>query len=245
MIDRRNICLGAAAAAATGLAAGSARAAPDTPFFVSGPMAHNNLAAGYLTPSTPLVLPDTVLVSTHGPQKLSDLRGQTWLVSLWGEWCAPCLEEATDLAAINRTHGGPSFGVIFVLTNSFKKLDLAGAQAVLGKRGAADAPLLVEAGGKHAVYDALAMRDTPEALRKLVKQDRSASLPCNLLVDRHGQVRARSFGASTSTVKTGLVSGRPLTDADHARILTQHTDWASPIGDEFARALAAGILEKA
>lgn len=36
-----------------------------------------------------------------------------------------------------------------------------------------------------------------------------------------------------------------LTAADKARVLTEHTDWASPAGDEFARALAAGVLEKA
>jgi thiol-disulfide isomerase/thioredoxin len=244
MIDRRNICLGAAAT----LAAGSARAAPDTPFFVSGPMSQNALARRYMAPSAPLTLPDTTLLSAHGPQKLSRLSGRTYLVSLWAEWCAPCLEEATDLAAINRTHSGPSFGVIFVLTSSFKKLDLPAAQAVLAKRGAGDTPLFVEAGGKDAVFRALATQDYSEAMRKAMKQDHGASLPCNLLVDRHGQVRARSFGAAQTKVmqvEVGPLHERHLTEADKARVLTEHTDWASPAGDEFARALAAGLLEKA
>lgn len=168
MIDRRNICLGAVAT----LAAGSARAAPDTDFFVSGPMSHNRLARMFAAPTAPLALPDTRLLSAKGPQKLSDLRGKTYLVSLWAEWCAPCLEEATDLAAINRTHGGPSFGVIFVLTSSFKKLDLAAAQAVMAKRGASDTPLFVEADGKAEVFQALATQEYSEAMRKAMKTDR-------------------------------------------------------------------------
>jgi thiol-disulfide isomerase/thioredoxin len=244
MIDRRSVCLGTA----TALVGASARAAPDAPFFVSGPMSHNGLAKRFMTPAAQLVLPDTMLLSAHGPQKLSQLRGRTWLISLWAEWCAPCLEEATDLAAINRAHGGPSFGVIFVLTSNFKKLDLPAAQAVLAKRGADDAPLFVESHGKDAVFQALATQDYSEAMRKAMKQDRGASLPCNLLVDRHGQVRARSFGAAqTKVMQAGafqLHEGR-LTEADKARVLTEHTDWASPAGDEFAQALAAGLLEKA
>jgi thiol-disulfide isomerase/thioredoxin len=247
-IDRRSICLGAAAAAATGLSAASPRAAADETFFVSGPMSHNRLARMFVAPSSPLVLPDTPLLSAKGRQKLSDLRGKTYLVSLWAEWCAPCLEEATDLAAINRKHGGPSFEVLFVLTSSGQKLDLAAAQALMAKRGAADAPLLVEPNGKAAVFEALATQELPQDMREKLKKTTMASLPCNLLVDRHGRVRARSFGAMQSTdMKVGAAGSADhhLTDADKARVLTEHTDWASPVGDEFARALAAGVLEKA
>jgi len=252
MIDRRSVGLGVAAA----LIGSRARAAPDAPVFTSGPMARNTLAASFKAPPTALALPDTTLLGAHGPQKLSALRGKTYLVSLWAEWCAPCLEEATDLAAIDRSHGGPSFQVIFVLTNSFKKLDLAAAQAVMAKRGAGDTTLLIEPDGKDAVFQALAMQDYPDALRQVMKTSRGASLPCNLLVDRHGRVRARSFGVVGSTrvvvagtspaaSPAGTVTSRPLTDADKARLLTEHTPWASPVGAEFAAALAAGLLEKA
>jgi thiol-disulfide isomerase/thioredoxin len=236
MIDRRQVFAGTAAT----LLAGSARAAPEEPFFVSGPMSRNRLAKMFRTPTPPLSLPETKLLSVAGPQKLSELSGRTYLVSLWAEWCAPCLEEATDLAAINRKRGGPSFEVIFVLTSSFKKLDLPAAKAMMTKRGAEDARLLVEANGKDSVFQALATQDLPDGKR-------GASLPCNLLVDRHGQVRARAFGAMQSTFKAGpaLSGEHHLTDADKVRVLTEHTDWASPVGDEFAAALAAGVLEKA
>ncbi|HZZ69925.1 MAG TPA: TlpA disulfide reductase family protein [Phenylobacterium sp.] len=241
MIDRRSVCLGTAAA----MVGASTRAAPDTPFFVSGPFSHDLLAAGFRTPGAPLTLPSTPLVSAHGPQRLSRLRGRTHLVSLWAEWCSPCLQEATDLAAISRTYGGPSFGVIFVLTSSHKKLDLAGAQAVLARRGAGDVTLFVEPDGRESVFQALAKQELSDG----AKTDMVASLPCNLLVDRHGQVRARSFGAPSAV--TYVKGSRPdlaphtLTDAEKARALNEHTMWATQSGHDFAAALAAGLLEKA
>jgi thiol-disulfide isomerase/thioredoxin len=250
MFDRRSVCLGTAATlvAATATATATARAALDSPLFVSGPMSRNMLAGMFKAPTPPLTLPGATLLSAHGPQKLSDLRGRTYLVSLWAEWCAPCLEEAPDLAAIGRKHGGPSFGVIFVLTGSHKKLDLAAAQALLAQRGAGDASLFVEPDGGEAIMNALASKVYDAQSRTILKKDSGVSLPCNLLVDRHGRVRARSFGAMQATVmkaEAAPVPVRPLTDADKARVLTQHTAWASPVGDEFAAALAAGLLEKA
>jgi thiol-disulfide isomerase/thioredoxin len=244
MIDRRSVFAGTAAALAGTLAGASARAAmPDTPLFTSGPMAQNHVAALFRAPGSPLSLPDTPLLSAHGPQKLSELRGRTYIVSLWGEWCAPCLEEATDLATLNRKHGGPSFGVIFVLTSSFKKLDLRGAKAVLAGRHADDAPLFIEPHGGAAVMNAMANQVYGPEMRAALKKDGGAGLPCNLLVDRYGQVRGRAFGAP-SEASFGP-SGHTLTEADHARILTSHTTWATPAGDEFAAALAAGVLDKA
>jgi thiol-disulfide isomerase/thioredoxin len=240
MIDRRSVCLGTAAA----MVGASARAAvPDTPLFTSGPMVHNSVARLFRAPGSPLALPDATLLGAHGPQKLSDLRGRTYIVSLWGEWCAPCLEEATDLAAINRKHGGPSFGVIFVLTSSFKKLDLAGAKAVLAGRHADDAPLLIEPHGGATVMNTMANQVYGPEMRAALKKDGGAGLPGNLLVDRHGQVRGRAFGAPSEASFEG--TSHTLTEADHARILTEHTTWATPAGAEFAAALAAGVLDKA
>jgi hypothetical protein len=241
LIDRRRICLGGPAAA---LAGGAAKAAPDTSIFASGPMAKNSLAAGFMAPPASLVLPDTPLISSEGRQRLSQLRGRTWLVSLWAEWCAPCLAEATDLAAIARAHSGPSFGVVFVLTNSLKKLDLADAQAVMAKRSAGDAPLLVEPHGGDVVAKALAIRALDARMRVVAKVDSAVNLPCNLLVDRHGRIRGRSFGAA-SISQMKLSHDGPMNPADKAKVLTEHTVWATPDGDAFAAALAAGLLERA
>lgn len=237
MIDRRSVGLGAVAA----LAAGRAGAAPDMPLFVSGPMSRNSLAVGFKAPPASVSLPETPLVGARGPGKLSDLVGKTWIVSLWAEWCAACLDEAPDLAAVARTHAGPSFGVVFVLTSSFKKLDWAAAHAVLAKRGAGDAPLLVEPHGGDAVMKALATQDFNIQGRAATKPDSAAGLPCNLLIDRKGRVRARSFG----TARRGIViHGPTMTEADKARALAQPTLWATQAGSDFATALAAGLLEK-
>ena len=251
MIDRRSVCLGTAAAMAAGTVV---YAEPDKPLFASGPLAGNFLAASFKTPPASVVLPDTPLLSAHGPQRLSQLRGRNYIVSLWAEWCAPCLEEATDLAMISRTRSGPSLGVIFVLTSSDKKLDVAGAQAVLAKRDAGDVTLFVEANGGKAVMNALATQDYDAQWRAIYKKARGSSLPCNLLVDRHGRVRGRSFGAPGMTqtlapagTKPGetIITATPMTEADKERALKEHTMWATSIGSQFITALAAGILEKA
>jgi hypothetical protein len=144
-------------------------------------------------------------------------------------------------------------GVIFVLTSSFKKLDLAGARAVMAKRDAGDATLFVEPRGGNAVMTALASQDYDAQMRAAFKKDSGSGLPCNLLVDRHGRVRARSFGApsevatpnGTLTPGTSVVTSHTLTAAEHAQALKDHTMWATPTGSEFAAALAAGVLEKA
>jgi thiol-disulfide isomerase/thioredoxin len=225
-------------------------------------MARNPLALLFRAPGRPLTLPDTPLLSAHGSQRLSELRGRTHIVSLWAEWCTPCLQEAPDLAAISRTHSGPSLGVIFVLTSSHKKLDFAAAQAVLAKRGAGDATLLVEPGGQEKVFSALATQDYSEMMRQVNKTNSGASLPCNLLIDRQGRVRARAFGVGkvmthsepmTGTVTSGktadgttyTVTTHTLTPGEKAQVLNEPTAWASPAGSEFAAALAAGLLEKA
>lgn len=250
MIDRRSFGLAAAAAAVT---AGPSRAGLDAPLFPSGPMAANRIGALFTAAPASMVLPDTPLISAEGARKLSDVRDRTWLVSLWAEWCAPCLQEATDLAAVARRHGGPSFGLIFVLTGSNKRLDLPAAQALLAKRGAADAPLFVEPNGGRSVLKTLATRQFPPEMRAVTKQESGVSLPCNLLVDRRGRVRGRAFGApqvGAGQAGSPSQSGAPvgphmMTDADKARALETHTIWATPAGDEFAAALAAGLLERA
>jgi len=122
---------------------------------------------------------------------------------------------------------------------------LAAAQAVLAKRGAGDAPLLVEPHGGIQVAKALGTHDYDAQSRAVFKQASGWGLPCNVLVDRHGRVRGRSFGAPNIGGGHGTV-GKELTEADKARMLAgEHTTWATPDGDAFAAALAAGVLERA
>jgi thiol-disulfide isomerase/thioredoxin len=241
MIDRRGVIAGGGVS----LLAPSVRAAPEAPLFVSGPLAKNSLATSFHTPTDALKLPDIPLIGEHGPQALSHLPSKTWLISLWAEWCAPCLMEAGDLAALGQTYGGRGFGVIFVLTGSNKKLNFAGARDLLGKCRAGGATLFVEADGHGAVMQALATQDYDPETRALVKHDRGASLPCNLLVDRRGRIRGRSFGAMSPVVAGQTLHEGVMHEEDKARVLTQRSTWATPVGQEFIAALASGALEKA
>src|SRR6202140_4229583 len=86
------------------------------------PLAHGEVAA--LTMATaPLRLPDLTFEDANGkPKKLSDWRGRTVLVNLWGTWCVPCRKEMPrlgyfsdpkakvfqDLKAIGRALGMPT-----------------------------------------------------------------------------------------------------------------------------------------
>jgi thiol-disulfide isomerase/thioredoxin len=45
-------------------------------------------------------------------QRLSDYRGKWVLVNFWATWCAPCLEELPDLAALYKAHKDKDLVVI-------------------------------------------------------------------------------------------------------------------------------------
>jgi thiol-disulfide isomerase/thioredoxin len=240
MIDRRNVLAGVGLS----ILGAAANAAPDAALFKSGALARNSLAQSFRATPASLSLPDIPLVGEKGPQALSQLRGRTYLVSLWAEWCTPCLAEVGDLASLGQTYGGSSFAVIFVLTGSHQRLSFPSARALLAQHGAKDAQLLVESEGRQDVMRTLATEQFGAEMRRLTKMDSGVSLPCNLLVDRRGQIRGRAFGAP-GFVGSDHPPGHELTAADKVKLLTRGTRWATSDGRQFAAALAAGALEKA
>src|SRR5260221_5930405 len=78
------------------------------------PLAHGEVAA--LTMATaPLRLPDLAFEDAEGKsKKLSDWRGRTVLVNLWGTWCVACRQEMPALENLPTRLGGPNFAVVAV-----------------------------------------------------------------------------------------------------------------------------------
>jgi len=244
-MDRRTVLGGMVALAAAG---GASRASPAwRPLFSGTPFARNPVASRFERVSLPL--PAIELLGAHGLVSLPSLRGRTTILALWAEWCAPCLIDARDLAALRRKYANRRFDIVSLLTYSKRPLDYRGAHDLLTKMSASDLPLMIEPNGGAAVLGALSTKPSAEVLAKLPPSFRpKGTLPCTLLVDSSGRVRGRSVGAP-------FVSGAPGQKTDAAsKIFTKeqrevlngatNTSWSTPQGDAFVRALASGLLDR-
>ena len=237
----------------------TARAVAPSKFFETGPLSRNSVAQNFERVSGAVVPPHTILLSASGPHKFSDLRGKTRLVSLWAEWCVACLTEMPDLLALQQQFGGPKFEILAILTNSYRKLDLAGAADTLGRVKASAMPLWIETHGGKTLFDALAS-----------PMPHQGTLPCTLLIDPRGHICGRTFGMpmvmpQPNFTKGDILNGQltasgkakmaraeaaagihmgELTNADKAGMLARpgHTLWSTPDGSAFARALASGSV---
>lgn len=214
MIDRRTLLGNAALVSATaalgwpGAAAAAALASP----FAGTSLETNRLAKKFV--GFDMALPAVKLMTAAGPINLARLKDKTRIVTLWAEWCAPCLEEARDFAELQRAYASSKFGIVSILTNSVAKLDHAGALARLRKAGADGLPVLIEPEGGKRVATALAADPDGQG---------GTSLPCTLLIDARGRVRGRMLNA----VK---FDGSP------------RSAWASPSGIALAAGLRDGMF---
>jgi thiol-disulfide isomerase/thioredoxin len=222
---------------ATGAAPASQR------LFDGTPLANNFMALMF--ERVGMVLPSIQVMDAHGPASLSKLRGRTTILSLWAEWCVPCLLEARDLAALRRKYANGRFDIVSLLTSSQRPLDYRGAQQRLATMTAGDLPLLIEPNGGKKMLIALASGARAGPLAALPN---GAALPCTLLVDSSGRVRGRSLGAPVmAAVRARAGAGaQVLTEEDKRNLLggDTHTAWASAQGDALVRALASGLLDR-
>lgn len=205
-----------------------ARTAPSRvqPLFKGTPLETNKVAAHFERLPGHLLAPDPILVTDAGPHRLSEIKGRATIVSLWADWCVPCLAEVHDLDLLRARHAGASFEVLTLLQGS--KLDLQGAHDRLKKAGAPHLPVWVEPMG-YSIVEALG---TPAGAKGF-------SLPCNILIDRHGRIRGRAFGTPVESVPA---SSKPSSSGQTA--FHNVTAWSIPDGDAFAAALAGGILDR-
>lgn len=241
-MDRRTMLAGLIALAGT--RAGGATLL-SRPLFVGTPLAGNLMAR--LFQPIDLTLPAIQVVGEQGATSLRKLRGRTTILTLWAEWCVPCLLEARDLAVLRRKYASRRFDIVPLLTSSKKPLDYPGAQARLATMGAGDLPLLIEPEGGAKILHALS--SLPGAALPTAPRPNGA-LPCTLLVDSSGRVRGRSLGApivaSAMPEPMAGASSRTLTEEDKKRLLggDVRTVWTTSQGEAFVRALASGLLDR-
>ncbi len=213
-MDRRTFIIAAGAAPLLGSLSQASTGQWGKPVFRTGSLAHNAVARTFLDVPPNLTLPHLGLSGGDGRHSLAELTGKTRIISLWAEWCVPCLAEVKHLGILRRTFAGPNFDILAVLTAGRGNLGQSQAQARLSGLGSS-LPTWVEDANGREVGKALAIVEPPHI-----------SLPCNLLVDRFGRVRGRSVG-----------SGLQLRDGVGA------SHWASSDAAAFVSALSRGALD--
>ncbi|MDB5704307.1 MAG: TlpA family protein disulfide reductase [Sphingomonas bacterium] len=241
-IDRRAFLAGAGATMAIPGATLATIAGPAPQRLFAATAMKNNIIANRFE-AADMALPAIKLSDGKDVVRLDSLTGKTRIVTLWAEWCTPCLVEARDFAALRRRYAGADFDIVSVLTGSIQGLDFTRALARLQQSGVDGLPLLVEPHGGKRVMEKLSVN----------ADGRGASLPCTLLVDRRGRIRARARGAPMDVDPTRAPpapGGKPviriLTEADKRALLTNgtHTLWGGAAGDAFAGALQKGLLDQ-
>lgn len=224
-LDRRFIMAGGLAAAAgpafgadpqlKGRGKGRAPAPEPVRLFTEGPLARNQVAIEFEVPNPPLVWPKNVRLNGIGRERTSieAFRGKTLLVSLWAEWCTPCLIEMPGFAELDRRLRSDTFQILPILTSSLSFTRPEDAVPVMEKLNAKSLPLLMD--GSDRLVSALARSPTA----------RSGALPCNLIIDPAGNIRGRQIG-----------SGRVEVEGQ------KYSVYATTIALQFATALANGAV---
>jgi thiol-disulfide isomerase/thioredoxin len=203
----------------------------DKPAFPEGPLATNPVARQFVAPAAGTTWPEEVpLQGEKGAESIRRWRGKTLLVTLWAEWCAPCLAEMPALSRLNRTYGGGAFAILPIATMSHTLQTVTDAQARLARVPGADIATLLDGSHSHmGLAHALAQTAlSPEAQAQLPKAatgataiTSSSTLPCLVVVDPQGRLRGRAMGVK---IENGLVA------------------WETPKGQDFLKALAAGAV---
>ncbi len=110
-----------------------------------------------------------------GDGSLAEYRGQWVLVNFWASWCVPCKEEAPELEAFQRQHGGKGFTVLGIDSR-----DLSGDGRAFVRRYELNYPQLRDGNGDAA------------------HEYGTTGVPENFLVNPQGKVRLLVRGPVTS-----------------------------------------------
>lgn len=110
-----------------------------------------------------------------GHVDLADLRGSVVLVNVWASWCEPCREEMPLLAEAAHRLGPEGLRIVGVASLDEEE----DARRFLGSVGGVPFPSIADADGRAAL------------------EWGTMGVPETLLVDREGDVVARTFGVVT------------------------------------------------
>lgn len=121
-----------------------------------------------------------------GSLSLRTLRGHVLVLNVWGSWCAPCREEAPDLAAISQETYAR--GVRFVGIDT--RDNPASARAFERRYG--------------ITYPSFDDQDG-QVLARLTGIVPIGAVPSTIVVDREGIVRARVVGRVEGSTLRGLI----------------------------------------
>ena len=137
---------------------------------IASPAAYAQTSRGVEIGAT---LPETTLRGLSGSsRKLSDYRGQPLIINVWASWCGPCRREMGSLERLSRRAAGKELAIIGISTD----VDPNSAKALIHK-------------SKITFHNFI---DTQLSMENMFGADR---LPLTLLVDAHGNVLAKLYGA--------------------------------------------------
>jgi thiol-disulfide isomerase/thioredoxin len=190
--------------------------------FISGPLAADSVARNFMAAKGEMIWPETPVLGPKGRQTLADWRGKTLLVTLWAEWCAPCVAEMPALARLNARYAGRRFEILPIATGSHTIKSVEDAAARLSRVPGADIASLVDASerGNSLMMTLGEERIEPPNLPKGATAS-SGALPCLVVVDPAGRVRGRALGLP-------MINGKNL--------------WELPVGEGFIKLLASGAV---
>jgi hypothetical protein len=233
MVDRRAVLGGLAASVAAGPAWAAKKPPPpppppEAPLFTSGPLTRNAIASQFTVPREPLTWDKhTRLLDPTGKKTSMDAyRGKLLLVSLWAEWCTPCLIELPGIAYHRKRASTEKFELLPICTGSNVFSRPAQIDPALKKIKVEGLNSLLDVSGEdYRLIDTVCKDPSQPKVAGVV--------PCMLVVDPEGRIRGHLVGGPQVEIQAGEGVGK-IANA-----------WATTVGQQFVDFLGKGEFEMA